>query len=70
MDDEGPIGFSDTAIIKPELKQKNGKRSGGFQAMGLSYPVLKGVLKRGYRVPTPIQRKVYLNRITFVTETV
>lgn len=26
--------------------------------MGLSYPVLKGVLKRGYKVPTPIQRKV------------
>lgn len=28
--------------------------------MGLSYPVLKGVLKRGYKVPTPIQRKVRL----------
>lgn len=70
MDDEELIGFSDTAIIKPELKQKNGKRSGGFQAMGLSFPVLKGVLKRGYKVPTPIQRKVYLNTITVVTKTV
>ncbi|XP_023245258.1 ATP-dependent RNA helicase DDX54 [Copidosoma floridanum] len=25
--------------------------------MGLSYPVLQGILKRGYKVPTPIQRK-------------
>ncbi|PIO36285.1 hypothetical protein AB205_0152430 [Aquarana catesbeiana] len=26
--------------------------------MGLSYPVFKGVMKKGYKVPTPIQRKV------------
>lgn len=32
-------------------------KSGGFQAMGLSFPVLKGITKRGYKVPTPIQRK-------------
>ena len=25
---------------------------------GLSYPVYKGVMKKGYKVPTPIQRKV------------
>lgn len=36
---------------------KKGK-GGGFQSMGLSYPVLKGITKRGYKVPTPIQRKV------------
>lgn len=63
MDDESDnlIGFSDNiSSLKPEVKQKNGKRSGGFQAMGLSFPVLKGVLKRGYKVPTPIQRKVCL----------
>lgn len=58
MDDETIIGFGDTPTQKHELKQKNGKRSGGFQGMGLSFPVLKGVLKRGYKVPTPIQRKV------------
>lgn len=61
IDDNSIIGFGDTAPLKPELKQKNGKRSGGFQAMGLSFPVLKGVLKRGYKVPTPIQRKVWFN---------
>lgn len=38
-------------------KKKGGKKSGGFQAMGLSFPVLKGVQKRGYKIPTPIQRK-------------
>ncbi|XP_062521033.1 ATP-dependent RNA helicase DDX54-like [Corticium candelabrum] len=38
---------------------KNGKKkkSGGFQSMGLNYGVLKGVLRKGYKVPTPIQRK-------------
>jgi hypothetical protein len=35
---------------------KKGK-SGGFQSLGLSAPVLQGVLRLGYKVPTPIQRK-------------
>lgn len=39
-------------------KKKGAKKSGGFQGMALSFPVLKGVLKRGYKIPTPIQRKV------------
>ncbi|KAL6079659.1 ATP-dependent RNA helicase DDX54 [Balamuthia mandrillaris] len=30
---------------------------GGFQKLGLSQEVLKGVLRKGYRLPTPIQRK-------------
>jgi ATP-dependent RNA helicase DDX54/DBP10 len=35
-----------------------GKSSGGtFATLGLSQPVLAGVLKMGYRLPTPIQRK-------------
>ncbi|XP_064482457.1 ATP-dependent RNA helicase DDX54-like [Ornithodoros turicata] len=38
-------------------KMDKQKKRGGFQAMGLSQPVMKGVLKRGYLVPTPIQRK-------------
>ncbi len=25
---------------------------------GLSYPMFKGIMKKGYKVPTPIQRKV------------
>jgi len=26
-------------------------------SLGLSFPVFKGVMKKGYRLPTPIQRK-------------
>lgn len=39
-------------------RMKVPKKSGGFQSMALSFPVLKGILKRGYKIPTPIQRKV------------
>ncbi|CAH2105468.1 unnamed protein product [Euphydryas editha] len=37
--------------------KKQKKNSGGFQSMGLSFPILKGITKRGYKQPTPIQRK-------------
>ncbi|KAI9094132.1 P-loop containing nucleoside triphosphate hydrolase protein [Phlyctochytrium arcticum] len=36
---------------------RKGKKSGGFQSMGLSYPVFKAIGHKGYKVPTPIQRK-------------
>ncbi|KAM5192724.1 ATP-dependent RNA helicase DDX54 [Mantella aurantiaca] len=52
---------SDTELDTRQLvraQNKKKKKSGGFQSMGLSYPVFKGVLKKGYKVPTPIQRKV------------
>ncbi|CAH1647234.1 unnamed protein product [Spodoptera littoralis] len=39
----------------PNNKKK--KKSGGVQWMGLSFPILKGLTKRGYKQPTPIQRK-------------
>ncbi|KAI5615635.1 ATP-dependent RNA helicase DDX54, partial [Silurus asotus] len=42
-------------MVRAQNKKK--KKSGGFQSMGLSYPVYKGVMKKGYKVPTPIQRK-------------
>lgn len=38
-------------------KKSNKKKGGGFQCMGLSLPVLKGIQHRGYKIPTPIQRK-------------
>ncbi|KAJ2951993.1 hypothetical protein O0L34_g4256 [Tuta absoluta] len=38
-------------------QKKKKKGSGGFQTMGFSFPVLKGITKRGYKQPTPIQRK-------------
>ena len=44
------------AAPEDEKKKKSGK-SGGFQSFGLAYPVYSGVMKMGYNVPTPIQRR-------------
>ncbi|KAM5188930.1 ATP-dependent RNA helicase DDX54 [Callospermophilus lateralis] len=52
-----------TSDVEPDTREmvraqnKKKKKSGGFQSMGLSYPVFKGIMKKGYKVPTPIQRK-------------
>ncbi|CAF1294999.1 unnamed protein product [Rotaria sordida] len=40
---------------KSKSKKKN--KSNGFQSFGLSLPVFQAIMKRGYKVPTPIQRK-------------
>lgn len=48
-------GSENTETIKGKSKSK---KSGGFQSMGLSFGVIKGITKRGYKIPTPIQRKV------------
>jgi ATP-dependent RNA helicase DDX54/DBP10 len=37
-------------------KKKN-KKQGGFQSFGLNMDVFKGVMRMGYKLPTPIQRK-------------
>ncbi|KAJ0403029.1 hypothetical protein P43SY_009570 [Pythium insidiosum] len=39
--------------------KSNGKGAGtgGFQSLGLSPPIFRGVMAMGYKVPTPIQRK-------------
>uniref|UniRef100_A0A1I8NL41 RNA helicase n=1 Tax=Musca domestica TaxID=7370 RepID=A0A1I8NL41_MUSDO len=54
IDSGGNGEGSDLLKSKPSAKAK---KSGGFQSMGLSYEVIKGITKRGYKVPTPIQRK-------------
>uniref|UniRef100_A0A1I8Q6Y7 RNA helicase n=1 Tax=Stomoxys calcitrans TaxID=35570 RepID=A0A1I8Q6Y7_STOCA len=54
MDGGGSGEGIDILKSKPSAKAK---KSGGFQSMGLSYDVVKGITKRGYKVPTPIQRK-------------
>ena len=61
--DEKILGFANPEDLEEEngvanFKKKSGKKSGGFQAMALSHSVLSGILKRGYKIPTPIQRKV------------
>jgi len=43
------------SLVSKQNRKKS--KSGGFQSMGLDAAVLRGVLKKGYRVPTPIQRK-------------
>ncbi|XGW32105.1 hypothetical protein V3C99_010353 [Haemonchus contortus] len=38
-------------------KNRKQKKAGGWQAMGLDHTVFKGIEKKGYKHPTPIQRK-------------
>ncbi|KAI9652778.1 MAG: ATP-dependent RNA helicase dbp10 [Alyxoria varia] len=38
-------------------KTKSSKKSGGFQSMGLNAGLLKAITRKGFSVPTPIQRK-------------
>jgi ATP-dependent RNA helicase DDX54/DBP10 len=40
-----------------EGASKKKAKSGGFESMGLCEEVYRGVRHKGYRVPTPIQRK-------------
>lgn len=39
------------------LKGRSVKKGGGFQAMGLNSNLLKAITRKGFSVPTPIQRK-------------
>ncbi|KAG0635079.1 P-loop containing nucleoside triphosphate hydrolase protein [Tuber brumale] len=39
------------------IKCKSVKKGGGFQSMGLNMTLLKAITKKGFSVPTPIQRK-------------
>ncbi|XP_030934393.1 putative DEAD-box ATP-dependent RNA helicase 29 isoform X1 [Quercus lobata] len=38
-------------------KQKKKAKSGGFESLNLSPDVYRGIKRKGYKVPTPIQRK-------------
>ena len=57
-DDDGDEKFSgkNFAVQMVEMNRKN-KKSGGFQSMGLGHEIFRGIIKKGYKVPTPIQRK-------------
>ncbi|KAL9303683.1 hypothetical protein ACSQ67_020946 [Phaseolus vulgaris] len=39
------------------MKKKKNAKSGGFESLGLSPNVFRGIKRKGYKVPTPIQRK-------------
>lgn len=52
-----PTLVSSKAELKRKEKLKKKAKSGGFESLGLSPNVYKGIKRKGYRVPTPIQRK-------------
>ncbi|XAR62412.1 RNA helicase [Bertholletia excelsa] len=56
-EDQGGLLVSSKAELKRREKEKKKAKSGGFESLGLSSNVFRGVKRKGYRVPTPIQRK-------------
>ncbi|KAK9110378.1 hypothetical protein Sjap_018438 [Stephania japonica] len=48
---------SSKADLKRREKQKKKAKSGGFESLGLSPNIFRAIKRKGYRVPTPIQRK-------------
>ena len=59
LDDEAAIAQQQTAANRKasNLKGRTVKKGGGFQALGLNANLLKAITRKGYSVPTPIQRK-------------
>ncbi|KAF2869847.1 ATP-dependent RNA helicase-like protein dbp10 [Massariosphaeria phaeospora] len=58
-DDEAFIAARQAASNRKasNLKGKSVKKGGGFQAMGLNGTLLKAITRKGFSIPTPIQRK-------------
>ncbi|XP_020595937.1 DEAD-box ATP-dependent RNA helicase 29, partial [Phalaenopsis equestris] len=54
---EALMGVSSKGELKRKQKQLKKAKSGGFESLGLCPEVYRGVKRKGYRVPTPIQRK-------------
>lgn len=50
------LSESETRQLVIEKRKKKAK-GGGFQSFGLSKPIFRAILKQGYKLPTPIQRK-------------
>lgn len=53
----GKMLVSSVTELKKKEKQSKKSKSCGFESLGLIPKVFNGVKKKGYRVPTPIQRK-------------
>ena len=58
-DDEAIIAEHQAASNRKatNLKGRTVKKGGGFQALGLNATLLKAIARKGFSVPTPIQRK-------------
>ncbi|KAK2975924.1 hypothetical protein RJ640_007402 [Escallonia rubra] len=57
MSDRGNLLVSSVTALKKNEKHQKKAKSGGFESLNLSSNVFRGVKRKGYRVPTPIQRK-------------
>ncbi|KAK7958169.1 hypothetical protein PG996_010391 [Apiospora saccharicola] len=57
--DEAFIALTQAASFRKtgNLKGKSAKKGGGFQSMGLNANLLRAITRKGFSVPTPIQRK-------------
>ncbi|KAM3437899.1 hypothetical protein MY4824_003548 [Beauveria thailandica] len=57
--DEAFIALKQAASFRKtsNLKGRTVKKGGGFQAMGINATLLKAIARKGFSVPTPIQRK-------------
>ena len=55
MSSDSESSDDDTQKLVQERNKK--AKSGGFYALGLSSKTVKAAVKKGYKVPTPIQRK-------------
>ncbi|KAI8141774.1 P-loop containing nucleoside triphosphate hydrolase protein [Fennellomyces sp. T-0311] len=57
-DSEDDVSDEEKFIANENMAaNRKNKKSGGFQSMGLSHQIFKAILHKGYKVPTPIQRK-------------
>jgi len=58
-DDENFIAAAQAASNRKtaNIKGRSVKKGGGFQVMGLNASLLKAITRKGFSVPTPIQRK-------------
>ena len=58
LEDPKVVEFEDEdpSVDGGQVRKK--KHGGGFQTLGLFGPLFRAIQKKGYRVPTPVQRKV------------
>lgn len=60
-DDDQELDFEETSNDMAKkvqaMNRKGTSKTGAFQSFGLSNPVFKAIQHKGYRIPTPIQRK-------------
>ena len=56
---EDDVQSDEEAQIQKQIAQVNrsGKQTGGFQSFGLSPNLSKAIAQKGFKLPTPIQRK-------------